>query len=43
MDAEPSMVAVATRNTPTADVRRAALPELPFADDAFDAVIGNSS
>ncbi|MFF2787116.1 class I SAM-dependent methyltransferase [Streptomyces sp. NPDC058049] len=41
VDAEPSMVAVATRNAPTADVRLAVLPELPFADDAFDAVIGN--
>ncbi|MGZ9935705.1 class I SAM-dependent methyltransferase [Streptomyces sp. NC-S4] len=41
VDAEPSMVTVAARNVPTADVCLAVLPELPFADDAFDAVIGN--
>ncbi|MFF4422992.1 class I SAM-dependent methyltransferase [Streptomyces sp. NPDC001549] len=41
VDAEPSMVAVATRNAPSAAVRLAVLPELPFADDEFDAVIGN--
>lgn len=41
VDAEPSMVDVAARNVPTADVCLAVLPELPFADDAFDAVIGN--
>ncbi|MER6254753.1 hypothetical protein ABT224_25695 [Streptomyces sp. NPDC001584] len=35
------MLAVGTRNPPTADVRLAALPELPFADDEFEALIGN--
>ncbi|MQY10662.1 Ubiquinone/menaquinone biosynthesis C-methyltransferase UbiE [Streptomyces sp. RB5] len=41
VDAEPSMVARAARAVPGADVRLAALPELPFADGAFDAVVGN--
>ncbi|MER7663802.1 MULTISPECIES: class I SAM-dependent methyltransferase [unclassified Streptomyces] len=41
VDAEPSMIAVAARNVPAADVRLAALPDLPFADDEFDAVVGN--
>ncbi|MFI6345508.1 class I SAM-dependent methyltransferase [Streptomyces sp. NPDC050560] len=41
VDAEPAMVAAAAREVPAADVRLAALPELPFADGAFDAVVGN--
>jgi SAM-dependent methyltransferase len=41
VDAEPSMVAVAARAAPGADVRLAALPELPFAEGEFDAVVGN--
>ncbi|MFJ8950751.1 class I SAM-dependent methyltransferase [Streptomyces sp. NPDC102381] len=41
VDAEPGMVARAAAAAPTADVRLAALPQLPFADAAFDAVVGN--
>ncbi|GAA3375265.1 hypothetical protein GCM10020367_42410 [Streptomyces sannanensis] len=41
VDAEPGMVALASKAVPAADVRVAALPGLPFADDAFDAVVGN--
>lgn len=41
VDAEPSMVAAAGRAVPSAEVRLAVLPELPFADDEFDAVVGN--
>ncbi|MFI6493938.1 class I SAM-dependent methyltransferase [Streptomyces sp. NPDC050564] len=41
VDAEPGMVARAAQAAPEADVRLAALPRLPFADDAFDAVVGN--
>ncbi|MFF3851199.1 class I SAM-dependent methyltransferase [Streptomyces sp. NPDC002328] len=41
MDAEPSMVELAVRAVPAADVRVAALPELPFADGEFDAVVAN--
>jgi SAM-dependent methyltransferase len=41
VDAEPSMVALAAQTVPAADVRLAGLPELPFADDEFDAVTGN--
>ncbi|WP_167357451.1 class I SAM-dependent methyltransferase [Streptomyces cellostaticus] len=41
VDAEPGMVARAARAAPGADVRLAALPRLPFADDEFDAVVGN--
>ena len=41
VDAEPSMVEVASAAVPTADVRLAVLPELPFADGAFDAVVAN--
>ncbi|WP_431955118.1 class I SAM-dependent methyltransferase [Actinacidiphila sp. bgisy167] len=41
VDAEPAMVARAATAVPEADVRLAALPRLPFADDAFDAVVGN--
>ncbi|MEU3496187.1 class I SAM-dependent methyltransferase [Kitasatospora cineracea] len=41
VDAEPSMLAEARRNAPAAEVRAATLPELPFADASFDAVVGN--
>lgn len=42
VDAEPSMLAVARSLLPTGTpVCGAALPELPFADDSFDAVAGN--
>ena len=41
VDAEAGMVARATLAAPDADVRLAALPHLPFADDEFDAVVGN--
>lgn len=41
VDAEPDMVEAAARSVPEADVRVAALPSLPFADDRFDAVVGN--
>jgi SAM-dependent methyltransferase len=41
VDAEPSMVELARRAEPTADIRVAALPELPFADGEFDAVVAN--
>ncbi|MET7621522.1 class I SAM-dependent methyltransferase [Streptomyces sp. NPDC005408] len=41
VDAEPGMVALAAQAAPGADVRVAALPDLPFADAEFDAVVGN--
>ncbi|MEU0597475.1 class I SAM-dependent methyltransferase [Streptomyces sp. NPDC006393] len=41
VDAEPGMVALAAANAPGADVRHAVLPELPFSDDSFDAVVAN--
>ncbi|MEV6104241.1 class I SAM-dependent methyltransferase [Streptomyces sp. NPDC051940] len=41
VDTEPGMVALARRSAPTADVRLAGLPGLPFADDEFDAVVAN--
>lgn len=41
VDAEPSMVDLAGPAVPEADVRVAALPELPFGDAEFDAVVGN--
>ncbi|WP_328551516.1 class I SAM-dependent methyltransferase [Streptomyces sp. NBC_00358] len=41
VDAEPSMVELAERAAPAADVRVAALPELPFDDGEFDAVVAN--
>ncbi|GAA1306339.1 class I SAM-dependent methyltransferase [Saccharothrix xinjiangensis] len=41
VDAEPGMVELAARAAPGVDVRVAALPDLPFADDSFDAVVGN--
>ncbi|WP_312870165.1 class I SAM-dependent methyltransferase [Streptomyces himalayensis] len=41
VDAEPSMVRLAAQSVPKADVRLAALPDLPFADGEFDAVVAN--
>jgi SAM-dependent methyltransferase len=41
VDADPQMVETAARNVPGLDVRLAQLPELPFPDAAFDAVVGN--
>ena len=41
VDAEPSMIEVASAGVPTGDVRLAVLPELPFADGTFDAVVAN--
>lgn len=39
VDAEPTMVAATRRAAPGADVQRAALPRLPFADGVFDGVV----
>jgi SAM-dependent methyltransferase len=41
VDAEAGMVAAARRAVPSADVRQATLPDLPFPDAAFDAVVAN--
>ncbi|MEU6199539.1 class I SAM-dependent methyltransferase [Streptomyces sp. NPDC047061] len=41
VDAEPTMVELAGQAAPTAHVSVAALPELPFADGEFDAVVAN--
>jgi SAM-dependent methyltransferase len=41
VDASPGMVALAAVNAPGAAVRCAVLPELPFADGEFDAVVAN--
>ncbi|MFD5781188.1 class I SAM-dependent methyltransferase [Streptomyces sp. NPDC126933] len=41
VDAEPSMVELARQAEPAADVQVAALPDLPFDDGQFDAVVGN--
>jgi SAM-dependent methyltransferase len=41
VDAEPGMVALAAANAPEAAVRHAVLPELPFPDASFDAVVAN--
>ncbi|MBP0459325.1 class I SAM-dependent methyltransferase [Streptomyces montanisoli] len=41
VDAEPSMVELAAANAPGADVRHGVLPELPFPDGSFDAVVAN--
>ena len=41
VDASPEMVALAAAACPCADVRTAVLPELPFPDGSFDAVVGN--
>lgn len=41
VDAEPSMLALARRQAPAADIRHAVLPSLPFAADRFDAAVAN--
>jgi SAM-dependent methyltransferase len=41
VDAEPSMVELAGQAAPSAEVLSAVLPELPFQDSSFDAVVGN--
>jgi SAM-dependent methyltransferase len=41
VDAEPGMMALAAVNAPGAEVRHAVLPELPFSDGSFDAVVAN--
>ncbi|MFJ9887457.1 class I SAM-dependent methyltransferase [Streptomyces sp. NPDC091287] len=41
VDAEPGMVGATRRAVPEAVVRTARLPELPYAEDTFDAVVGN--
>jgi SAM-dependent methyltransferase len=41
VDADPHMAETASRNAPAADVRLAALPDLPYEDETFDAVAGN--
>ncbi|WP_037855821.1 class I SAM-dependent methyltransferase [Streptomyces sp. NRRL F-2799] len=41
VDADPGMVELATQAAPGAEVCVGALPQLPFAESAFDAVIGN--
>jgi SAM-dependent methyltransferase len=41
IDADPQMVETAARGFPGLDVRAATLPDLPFPDAAFDAVVGN--
>ncbi|WP_372463382.1 class I SAM-dependent methyltransferase [Actinospica acidithermotolerans] len=41
VDAEDSMIELARRNAPAADIRQAVLPDLPFAAAGFDAVVAN--
>ncbi|KAB2344792.1 class I SAM-dependent methyltransferase [Actinomadura rudentiformis] len=41
IDADPGMAETAGRNVPGVDVRVAVLPETPFGDETFDAVVGN--
>ncbi|MBW6435289.1 methyltransferase domain-containing protein [Actinoplanes hulinensis] len=41
VDAEPSMVELAAKRVPGAEVRQAILPELPFPDGTFDAAVAN--
>ncbi|WP_052423376.1 class I SAM-dependent methyltransferase [Nonomuraea candida] len=41
VDADPAMVELVARRHPYATIRRAALPELPFEDERFDAIAGN--
>jgi SAM-dependent methyltransferase len=41
VDAEPSMLEVARRQAPAADIRPGTLPHLPFADNRFDAAVAN--
>src|SRR3989442_1614924 len=40
IDADPDMVETATRNVGI-EVQEAILPEVPFEDEEFDAVVGN--
>jgi SAM-dependent methyltransferase len=41
VDADPQMAETAARNAPAAEVRVAVLPDLPYEDETFDAVVGN--
>ncbi|MPY31457.1 class I SAM-dependent methyltransferase [Streptomyces adustus] len=41
VDAEPTMIELAVSAAPAAEVRLAALPELPFPDAQFDAAVAN--
>ncbi len=41
VDAEPGMAELARQAAPAAEVKVAVLPELPFADGEFDAVVSN--
>ncbi|WP_171074658.1 class I SAM-dependent methyltransferase [Nonomuraea basaltis] len=41
VDADPGMLELAARRHPYATIRQAALPDLPFEDEEFDAVAGN--
>lgn len=41
VDAEPTMLELARRNAPRADVRHAVLPDLPFPDGEFDVAVAN--
>jgi ubiquinone/menaquinone biosynthesis C-methylase UbiE len=41
VDAEPSMVAATAARVPAAEVSQAILPELPFDDASFEAVVAN--
>ncbi|MEU3226565.1 class I SAM-dependent methyltransferase [Streptomyces sp. NPDC006976] len=41
VDAEPGMVAATRRAAPGAEVRTGTLPQLPYADGEFDAVVAN--
>jgi ubiquinone/menaquinone biosynthesis C-methylase UbiE len=41
VDADPEMAETAARNVPGLDTQVAVLPDLPFEDGAFDAVVGN--
>ncbi len=41
VDPDPDMLRIAARTAPGARLRQAGLPDLPFPDDAFDAVVAN--
>jgi SAM-dependent methyltransferase len=41
VDPDPEMLRLAARSAPDAELRKAGLPDLPFLDDAFDAVMAN--
>jgi SAM-dependent methyltransferase len=43
VDASPALLAIASRRAPKADAREADLEAIPFADNAFDAVIAVNS